>query len=271
MLWLWFSLTHARALLTNNNNSGGELVGGVWKPPKEYVVKFTFPEAPPLEPPYIQVMDMGFHYPDRPLLFRGCNFGIHPDSRVAIVGPNGVGKSTLLNLMTGVLQPTEGEVRMKGGLRVGVYAQHFVDKLPMDISPVEHLQKVRCLRLCLDTISFLILRWLVFFLSLCVCVCVCSCLARSKNITNCAVFWAALVCRALRTPSPSVTCTSHLSVTAILLLFQSLLLLWVNSSSVPFCLFLFCAAPAARSVVCLELALRRPHVLLTSPPTTPRH
>jgi ATPase subunit of ABC transporter with duplicated ATPase domains len=122
---------------------GGELVGGRWRPPKEYVVNFEFFETSSIEPPYIQVLDMGFHYPERADLFDDVNFGIHPDSRLAIVGPNGVGKSTLLNLLTGKLVPTRGEVRTKTGLRIGIYAQHFVDLLVMDETPTEYLQRVR--------------------------------------------------------------------------------------------------------------------------------
>lgn len=106
--------------------------------PKEYTVKFTFPEPPPLQASVIEVIDMGFHYPNGPTLFDTVNFGITMESRVTIVGPNGVGKSTLMDLMTGQLQPVTGEVRMNRKLRVGRYNQHFVDQLPMDVSPVEY-------------------------------------------------------------------------------------------------------------------------------------
>lgn len=70
------------------------------------------------------------------------NIGIHPDSRIAIVGPNGVGKSTFLNLLIGKLEPTKGEVRIKHGLKIGVYAQHFLDILPMGETPVEYLMRL---------------------------------------------------------------------------------------------------------------------------------
>jgi ATP-binding cassette subfamily F protein 1 len=42
--------------------------------------------------------------------------------------------------MIGEVLPTSGEIRRNSRLRVGVYNQHFVDKLPMDISPVEYLR-----------------------------------------------------------------------------------------------------------------------------------
>jgi ATP-binding cassette subfamily F protein 1 len=61
-------------------------------------------------------------------------------SRVSMVGPNGVGKSTLLSLILGDLNPTAGDVRRNHRLRIGRYNQHFVDVLPMDKTPVSYLQ-----------------------------------------------------------------------------------------------------------------------------------
>ena len=60
-------------------------------------------------------------------------------SRVAVVGPNGAGKTTLMNLLAGDLEPTTGEQRRSHALRVGRYAQHFVDALQMEETPVEYL------------------------------------------------------------------------------------------------------------------------------------
>ena len=56
-------------------------------------------------------------------------------TKVAIIGPNGVGKSILLNLIAGDLQPLEGEVRRSSKLRIGRYSQHFVDLLTMEKTP----------------------------------------------------------------------------------------------------------------------------------------
>ena len=61
------------------------------KKPKEYVVKFKFPEPQKLAPPIIGLKDCTFRYPDQPCLFKNLNFGIDMNSRVAILGPNGVG------------------------------------------------------------------------------------------------------------------------------------------------------------------------------------
>merc|ERR1712203_885491 len=67
--------------------------------PKEYQVHFRFPETSSLTPPILGLYNIDFHYEDQPHLFKNVEFGIDMQSRVAIVGPNGVGKSTFLKLL----------------------------------------------------------------------------------------------------------------------------------------------------------------------------
>ena len=69
----------------------------------------------------------------------------HPpsmESRVAIVGQNGTGKSTLLNLITGALQPVEGTISRHVNLKLAKYSQHSADQLPYNKSPIEHFQSL---------------------------------------------------------------------------------------------------------------------------------
>ncbi|EIE25084.1 P-loop containing nucleoside triphosphate hydrolase protein [Coccomyxa subellipsoidea C-169] len=107
----------------------------------DYTVHFEFPE--PSELPsssLLQLLDADFKYPGRDDFgLQNLNIGIDMGSRVAIVGPNGAGKTTLMNLLAGDLEPTEGEARRSHALRVGRYAQHFVDALKFDTNPVEYL------------------------------------------------------------------------------------------------------------------------------------
>ena len=111
--------------------------------PREYAVEFGFPEVVHIPPPILEVRDVNFRYSEKlPWLFRDLNFGLDMSSRVCIVGPNGSGKSTIIKLITGEANPPEGEVRRNPRLRVGVYNQHFVDRLPMDEDPVSYLRRL---------------------------------------------------------------------------------------------------------------------------------
>jgi ATP-binding cassette subfamily F protein 3 len=75
----------------------------------EYV--FTFPDpGAAINPPILGFHDVSFNYPGGPTLFQGLNFGLDLESRAAIVGPNGIGKSTLLGLIAGTLEPVTGHV-----------------------------------------------------------------------------------------------------------------------------------------------------------------
>ncbi|XP_078606308.1 ATP-binding cassette sub-family F member 1-like isoform X5 [Branchiostoma floridae x Branchiostoma japonicum] len=109
--------------------------------PKEYKVKFTFPSPPELNPPILGLHSVTFGYDNQPLLFKDVDFGIDMHSRVSIVGPNGVGKSTFLKLLAGQIPPLQGEQRKNHRLKVGFYNQHSADQLEVDISPTDYLQK----------------------------------------------------------------------------------------------------------------------------------
>lgn len=111
------------------------------KRPKEYQVKLEFAEVAELGRPVMEVNRVHFRYtPTHPIIFDEIDFGIDMDSRICVVGPNGAGKSTLLKLLTGEVSATRGDVRRNPRLRMGIYNQHFVDRLPMNKTPVEHLR-----------------------------------------------------------------------------------------------------------------------------------
>lgn len=108
---------------------------------QDYTVTFKFSEPTALPTAsLLSLHDAGFSYPGRDdFALRDLNIGIDMGSRVAVVGPNGAGKTTLMNLLAGDLEPTTGEQRRSHALRVGRYAQHFVDALQMEETPVEYL------------------------------------------------------------------------------------------------------------------------------------
>lgn len=105
-------------------------------------LRFNFEDIRKLPPPIIAFSDVAFSYSgeQKDFLYQGLDFGIDMDSRVAIVGQNGTGKSTLLNLITGALQPVNGSVQRHAGLKLGKYSQHSADQLPYDKSAIEYLE-----------------------------------------------------------------------------------------------------------------------------------
>ncbi|KCV67512.1 hypothetical protein H696_06031 [Fonticula alba] len=110
------------------------------QPVDEYFVRLGFTPAPELANQVLLKVDgVSFGYPGRRTLFRGVSFGMDTSSRIAIVGANGTGKSTLLKLITRDLIPDEGEVQHNPKLRIAVYSQHSVDQLDLNKSAVQHL------------------------------------------------------------------------------------------------------------------------------------
>uniref|UniRef100_A0A8D9AVA0 ATP-binding cassette sub-family F member 1 n=2 Tax=Cacopsylla melanoneura TaxID=428564 RepID=A0A8D9AVA0_9HEMI len=110
--------------------------------PREYVVKFSFPDPPPLQPPILGLHNTTFAYEGMKPLFVEVDFGIDLASRIAIVGPNGVGKSTFLKLFVGELQPQQGELKKNHRLRIGRFDQHSGEHLTAEETPAEYLQRL---------------------------------------------------------------------------------------------------------------------------------
>ncbi|EGT43717.1 hypothetical protein CAEBREN_13072 [Caenorhabditis brenneri] len=105
---------------------------------KQYSVKFQFPETDKLNPPVLGLHGVTFGF-GNDILFKNIDFGVDMDSRIAIVGPNGVGKSTLLKLLIGIIEPQEGELRKHRTLRIGWFDQHANESLNGEQTPVGFL------------------------------------------------------------------------------------------------------------------------------------
>ena len=105
-------------------------------------VKFVFPNPGPVGGGWgIRLVGVAFGYPGTPQpLFEGVEFSINQNSRICLVGPNGIGKSTLLNVIYEELNPTAGMVTRNSRLRVGRFTQHHVDSLTMKRSILEQMQ-----------------------------------------------------------------------------------------------------------------------------------
>lgn len=107
------------------------------------VREISFPEPERLlSPPIIAVNDVSVGYErERPVLNR-VTLRIDNDDRIALLGQNGNGKSTLVKLLAGRLAPFAGGVTRADKLSVGYFAQHQLDELDEDGSPYSHIRKV---------------------------------------------------------------------------------------------------------------------------------
>ncbi|SCM68383.1 ribosomal protection-like ABC-F family protein [Donghicola eburneus] len=103
---------------------------------------FTFPEPEELSPPIVAMEGVEVGYGDTPILKR-LNLRIDQDDRIALLGKNGEGKSTLSKLIAGRLEPMSGKLTKSNKLRIGFFAQHQVDELYVDETPLMHLQRLR--------------------------------------------------------------------------------------------------------------------------------
>jgi ATP-binding cassette subfamily F protein 3 len=104
-------------------------------------ISFPNPEKM-LSPPIIAVDDVSVGYdPKKPVLNR-VTLRIDTDDRIALLGSNGNGKSTLVKLLAGKLPPFSGHVTRAEKLSVGYFAQHQVDELNLDGSPYDHVRKL---------------------------------------------------------------------------------------------------------------------------------
>ena len=97
----------------------------------EGTVSFAFPDPDPLPPPLINLDHVAIGYDGKPVL-RGLTLRLDPDDRIALLGANGNGKSTLIKLLAGRLAPLEGQMVKSGKLRVGYFAQHQAEELDLD-------------------------------------------------------------------------------------------------------------------------------------------
>jgi ATP-binding cassette, subfamily F, member 3 len=111
--------------------------------------RFSIPTSEPVSRPIISVNDVSFDYiPVRndgtkklesEYLLQKVNFGVDLTSRIAILGANGQGKTTLLNLIMGKLKPLSGSVMINTSLRIGHFTQHSADNFNLSLSALENM------------------------------------------------------------------------------------------------------------------------------------
>jgi ATP-binding cassette subfamily F protein 3 len=104
-------------------------------------LSFDFPSPEELRPPLITLDMASVGYGDTPVLSR-LNLRIDPDDRIALLGRNGNGKTTLARLLAAQLKPMDGAMNASGKMRVGYFTQYQVEELDRDDTPLEHMTRL---------------------------------------------------------------------------------------------------------------------------------
>ncbi len=102
---------------------------------------FGFAEPERLPNPLLAVEQVAVGYGERRVL-ENIGLIIGPGTRLGLLGPNGAGKSTLIKLLAGLLPPLTGRIETGQGLSIGYFAQHQLEQLRPDWSPLRHLQQL---------------------------------------------------------------------------------------------------------------------------------
>jgi ATP-binding cassette subfamily F protein 3 len=103
-------------------------------------LSFVFPSPPELRPPLVTLDMASVGYDETPILKR-LNLRIDPDDRIALLGRNGNGKTTLARLIAAQLAPMEGEMNSSNKMKVGYFTQYQVEELDTRDTPLEHMTR----------------------------------------------------------------------------------------------------------------------------------
>ena len=104
-------------------------------------LSFDFPSPEELRPPLITLDMASVGYGEEPVLSR-LNLRIDPDERMALLGRNGNGKTTLARLLAAQLAPMDGAMNASGKMRVGYFTQYQVEELDRSETPLQHMTQL---------------------------------------------------------------------------------------------------------------------------------
>ena len=104
-------------------------------------LSFDFPNPDELRPPLVTLDLAAVGYGDTPVL-QHLNLRLDPDDRIALLGRNGNGKTTLARLLAAQLAPMAGSMKASGKMRVGYFTQYQVEELDRSETPLQHMSQM---------------------------------------------------------------------------------------------------------------------------------
>ncbi|CAI1787445.1 Uncharacterized ABC transporter ATP-binding protein YheS [Serratia quinivorans] len=102
---------------------------------------FSFRQPESLPNPLLRMEKVSAGYGDKVIL-NSIKLNLVPGSRIGLLGRNGAGKSTLIKMLAGSLEPLGGEIGLAKGIKLGYFAQHQLEFLRADESPLQHLSRI---------------------------------------------------------------------------------------------------------------------------------
>ncbi len=117
-------------------------------------LQFRFQTPSKVANPMLSVQKASFGYDDHAVI-GNVNFSLLAKQRICLLGLNGSGKSTFIKGLCGDLEPLAGTIVRSDDLTIGYFAQHQVDELPLDISPIALLKQDAADKPCKDLLAFL--------------------------------------------------------------------------------------------------------------------
>lgn len=105
--------------------------------------QFSFSFRPPISAPepLMAVSDVNIAYSDTTIL-SNVSLTVRPGERIGLLGPNGAGKSTLIKLLAGEIEQASGKRTLGKDLNIGYFAQHQLEQLRAEESPLQHMQRL---------------------------------------------------------------------------------------------------------------------------------
>ncbi|MGN7975087.1 ABC transporter ATP-binding protein [Serratia sp. 22264] len=102
---------------------------------------FSFRQPESLPNPLLRMEKVSAGYGEKVIL-KSIKLNLVPGSRIGLLGRNGAGKSTLIKMLAGSLEPLSGEIGLAKGIKLGYFAQHQLEFLRADESPLQHLSRI---------------------------------------------------------------------------------------------------------------------------------
>jgi ATP-binding cassette subfamily F protein 3 len=103
--------------------------------------QFVFREPEKLPNPMLQIEQADIGYGEKTIVSQ-VSLTLTPGDRIGLLGPNGAGKSSLIKVLAGAMEPLAGQLRRADALHIGYFAQHQLEQLRMEESPLWHLQQL---------------------------------------------------------------------------------------------------------------------------------